>query len=78
MMILAHMAYVILLGVPAMVLHECGHVFVALMCGVKGKAGRPVSQRTLHGEGSGTEVEQPGGVGGGTVGQSGIGDHILE
>jgi Zn-dependent protease len=37
MTILAHIAYVMLLGVPAMVLHECGHVVTALMCGVKVK-----------------------------------------
>jgi Zn-dependent protease len=37
MMMLGHIAYVMLLGVPAMVLHECGHVVGALMCGVKVK-----------------------------------------
>jgi Zn-dependent protease len=37
MLILAHIGYVMLLGVPAMVLHECGHVVTALLCGVKVK-----------------------------------------
>ena len=47
MMILAHMAYVMLLGVPAMVLHECGHVMVALVCGLKVKR-VGVSRRGLY------------------------------
>ncbi len=37
MNIFAHIAYVVLLGVPAMVLHECGHVVTALVCGVRVK-----------------------------------------
>src|ERR1700754_2155397 len=28
---------VVLMGIPAMILHECGHVAVALLCGVKVK-----------------------------------------
>ena len=32
-----HVAYVMLLGIPAMVLHECGHVAVAMLFGVKVK-----------------------------------------
>ena len=37
MMTLAHIVYVMLLGFPAMILHECGHVLAALLCGVKVK-----------------------------------------
>jgi Zn-dependent protease len=37
MMMLAHILYVMLLGFPAMVLHESGHVVVALLCGVNVK-----------------------------------------
>jgi Zn-dependent protease len=37
MNILAHMAYVVLLGIPAMALHEGGHVLTALLCGIRVK-----------------------------------------
>ena len=37
MNIFAHIAYVMLLGVPAMVLHEGGHVVTAILCGIKVK-----------------------------------------
>src|SRR5262249_172332 len=37
MTILAHIAYVMLLGIPAMFLHECGHVATALACGIRVK-----------------------------------------
>lgn len=32
-----NMLFVMLLGIPAMLLHECGHIVVALLCGVKVK-----------------------------------------
>jgi Zn-dependent protease len=31
------MLFAMLLGIPAMVLHECGHILVALLCGVRVK-----------------------------------------
>ena len=31
------MLYTMLLGIPAMFLHECGHISAALLCGVKVK-----------------------------------------
>jgi Zn-dependent protease len=34
---LGHVVFVMALGVPAMILHESGHVLVALLCGVKVK-----------------------------------------
>ena len=37
MNLLASVVYVMLLGIPAMVLHECGHVAAALLGGVKVK-----------------------------------------
>ena len=37
MNIFIHVAYVMLLGIPAMVLHEGGHVVTAFLCGVRVK-----------------------------------------
>ena len=37
MNMLFYMLLVMLLGIPAMLLHECGHISVALLCGVKVK-----------------------------------------
>lgn len=37
MNVLLSMLSVMLLGIPAMFLHECGHILVALLCGVKVK-----------------------------------------
>jgi membrane-associated protease RseP (regulator of RpoE activity) len=34
---ISSMLFVMLLGFPAMLLHECGHLLVALLCGVKVK-----------------------------------------
>ena len=36
-MFILHILYPMLLGVPAIILHECGHIIVAKMCGVKVK-----------------------------------------
>ena len=36
-MVLFSMLVVMLLGIPAMLLHECGHIAAALLCGVKVK-----------------------------------------
>ena len=37
MTILLTMLYAMLLGIPAMLLHECGHIALARLCGVKVK-----------------------------------------
>lgn len=37
MTILLAMLFVMLLGIPAMLLHECGHIGAALLCGVRVK-----------------------------------------
>ena len=37
MTIFAHIAFIVLLGIPAMILHECGHVVAALACGIRVK-----------------------------------------
>jgi len=37
MMILLAMLSAMLMGIPAMLLHECGHIAAALVCGVKVK-----------------------------------------
>jgi Zn-dependent protease len=37
MTILANVVSVMLMGIPAMMLHECGHIGVAMLCGVKVK-----------------------------------------
>jgi len=37
MTVMMNMLFAMLLGLPAMILHECGHVSAALICGVKVK-----------------------------------------
>lgn len=37
MSIFLGISFAMLLGIPAMLLHECGHILVALLCGVKVK-----------------------------------------
>ena len=37
MTILLGMLFAMLMGIPAMLFHECGHIVMALLCGVKVK-----------------------------------------